>query len=373
MMDDDTLCDVYDPRLSKPDILFSDKPREADFFASEDEWAHRHQPLNPDAINRHMQCLGQSFSDALNILGQNHLKPSGFASSTALQTSELQPDSPVLMTECGSLGCPGTTNNTWLPDMAPDSLKVMLGSSLNTRSALKKRQVWSGRNQPHFTPRPNMSQITGFDNRYPLPPYLPILRGEDRLFGNMLDFVFPSGLTLDYPWAIPHLPIPRREWDEKANEFTPHHSFPMFFVEQVIEQKSKCLATGPADRMATLAAWFTDLATAPNDTLVAQYRDARLRSASERLQQLEGLLAKADSAPQEWRDYLQNGINQLNTDLDVASHADLPIKGPANSMEGDELICFWKETWVNFAAALNAWPDIWAAASKIIEKHTPVS
>ena len=367
MMDDDSVCDVYTPGQPKPDISFSDDAREADFFASEEGWAARHQELNPDPVDRHMQCLGLSFSEALDVLGQNHLKPASLTNATALQTSELHPDSPILMTECGSLGCPGTDRNTWLPDMAPDSLKRMLISEQKTNNALNSRLVWSGRSHPHFAPRPNMSQITGFDNRQMLPPYLPIERGEDRLFGNMLDFVFPSAVTLDYPWAVPHLPIPQREWYEEDLDFTPGDSFPLFFFETVLAQKSACLSSLPTERLKALSAWFNDLAAAPADSLTAMYRDTRLQSASELLQHLNSLLAEGESTPTDWQDYLKNGIKQLNADMDQVSREDFPVKGLPAAMEGAELIAFWQETWADFATALNAWPAIRKAAAEIVE------
>jgi hypothetical protein len=367
MMDDDTVCDVYSAGQLKPNITFSDDPREAEFFSSEQGWASQHQEINPDPVNRHMQCLGLSFSEALNVLGQNHLKAAGFTNTSALLTSDLNMDSPVLMTECGSLGCPGTGSNTWLPDMAPEALKRMLASEQKTDDALNKRFVWLGRNQPHFSPRSNMSAMTGFDNRQLLPPYLPIARGEDRLFGNMLDYIFPSSVTLDYPWAVPHLPIPQREWREQDKDFKQGDSFPMFFFDQVIEQKSSCLASSPGERLLTLSAWFKDLATAPNESLAAMYQDSRLRDSSQQLQKLSKLLTEGESAPADWQDYLKNGIEQLNADLDQASREDFPVKGIPQTMEGNELIAFWKETWVDFATALNAWPEIRKAAAEIVE------
>jgi hypothetical protein len=367
MMDDDSLCDVYNPGQPKPEISFSDDPREADFFANELEWAERHQAMNPDPIDRHMQCLGLSFSEALNVLGQNHLKPAGLTNATALLTSELHPDSPVLMTECGTVGCPGTGRNTWLPDMAPESLKRMLASDKKTTNALNNRLVWSGRNHPHFAPRPNMSAVTGFDNRQLLPPYLPITRGEDRLFGNMLDFVFPTAVTLDYPWAVPHLPIPQRVWRSEDLDFTPGDSFPNFIIEQVLEQKSACLASSPPERLRALSAWFKDLAVASGDLLGAMYRDTRLANSSEQLLHLSSLLAEGESAPADWQNYLQDGIRQLNADMDQASLETFPVKGLPGDREGDELITFWKNTWLGFAASLEAWPIIRKTAAEIFE------
>ncbi len=366
MMDDDTICDVFDPPQPKPNITFSDEPREADFFANEENWASLHQSMNPDPVNRHMQCLGLSFSEALAKLGENHLKPTGFTNATALQVHEINADSPVLVTECGSLGCPGTDSNTWLPDMASGSLKQMLLSEQKTTHALTRRKIWTGRNQPHFAPRPNMSQITGFDNRRMLPPYLPVMRGEDRLFGFMLDFIFPFAVSLDYPWAIPHLPLPEREWSSRDLDFTPGHSFPFFSFVKVLEYKSSCQAVTHADRLCFLSNWFKDMAAAPDETLAAMYRDARLRGDSEQLQHLGVLLSQAESAPEDWQAYLRNGIDQLKADLDTASREDFTALGYPAAMEGSQLITFWKETWADFAAALNAWPEIREEAAKIV-------
>ena len=366
MIDDDAICDVYDPPQRKPDITFSDRPREAVFFGSEQEWAQLRQPINPDPVNRHMQCLGLTVSEALNTLGQSHLKAAGFSDATAIQLSELLPGSPVLLTECGSFGCPGTGNNTWLPDMAPNSLKRMLASTKETTHALTSRKVWSGRNQPHFAPGANMSQVTGFDNRQMLPPYLPILRGEDRLFGYMLDFIFPNSVTLDYPWAVPHLPIPDRRWRDSDLSFKPADSFPMFFVEKIVEYKSSCHSVSASDRLSNLSTWFDDMASASEDSLKAMYRHSRLKSDSQRLNHLTELLASGEATPVNWQNYLRNGISQLNADLNKASREDFTPKGVPATMESDELMLFWKKVWCEFATALKAWPEIRDAATKIV-------
>lgn len=370
VMDDDIVCDVHTPPQPKPNITISDTPRESDFFQKDEDWAYLHQPINPDPVSRHMQCLGLSLAEALNVLGQNHLKPAGLENATSLLTSELQADSPVLMTECGSLGCPGTADNTSLPFIAPGSLNRMLASADKTTNALTRRKVWRGRNQPHFSPRPNMSPITGLDNRQMLPPYLPILRGEDRLFGNMLDFIYPQGITLDYPWAVPHLPMPDRQWRNKDLDFTPSPSFPMFFVEKIIELKSSHLSASPTDRLSALSAWFIDMARAPDKSLAGMYRDSCLQLDSETLMQLEQLLSASESGPVDWQNYLRNGIRQLNVSMERTSREDFPVKGLPSTMERDELITFWRGIWSDFATALNAWPEIRKAAAELIEAET---
>jgi hypothetical protein len=371
MLDDDVVCDVYSPSHVKPNITISDTAREADFFADEQEWAQLHQAINPDPINRHLQCLGLPFSEAVSALGPQHLKQAGLENMSSLHASELQADSPVLITECGSLGCPGTESNTWLPTMAGVSLKKMLASSKKTSQALTTRKVWSGRSNPHFAPRSNMSPIIGIDNSQFLPPYLPITRGEDLLFGRMVDFVFPTSVCLDYPWAVPHLPIPNREWQLKHLNFSPKPDFPMFIFDKVLEYKSICRSAAPLDRLSVLAALFRDLSHAPSDALINMQRDKNLADGSDTLKHLDSLLAANNSSPVEWQNYLRNGISQLNKGLEAFSRDSFPIKGPVTELEGEELIAFWRKTWKGFAGALDVWPEIRQAARELAESQTP--
>lgn len=366
MLDDDTICDVFEPGEPKSDISISGLPREADFFSSAHEWKGQRQALNPDPVNRHMQCLGLPLADALNTFGQHQLKPAGLSSASTEMLNKLKPGSRVLVTECGSLGCPGTASNTWLPDMSSRSIRHMLASPEKVHNALYSRMVWTGRLQPHFGARPNMSQITGFDNRAMLPPYFPIQRGEDRLFGFLLSFIFPNDLSLDYPWAIPHLPIPKREWTDQDRQFKQGPSFPFFFSDKLPGLASDCHAADPLERLKFLASCFADMAATSKRQLFEDDRDSALRSISAQIKHLSKLLEEAGDAPQEWQDYLQDGIKQLGASLGETSSDDYPVKGSPENMEGDELIAYWQQNWAGFGNALQSWPAIRTAAAELL-------
>jgi hypothetical protein len=55
-----------------------------------------------------------------------------------------------------------------------------------------------------------MSAVTGLDHRSLLPPYVPALRGEDFLFGVMLEKIAPESVVMGLPWGVPHLPVDKR-------------------------------------------------------------------------------------------------------------------------------------------------------------------
>jgi hypothetical protein len=180
-----------------------------------------------------------------------------------------------------------------------------------------------------------------------------------------LDFVMPNGVTLDYPWAVPHLPMPRRAWQAADWDFTPADSFPWFFAKQLLTWKSNCLGAEPETRFDNLATYFHDLAAAPAAALSARHRDHVLSQTSAQLRHLEKLLAEAEKAPTAWKHYLEQGIGQLKDGLDRYSRKELPLKGQPPGLAGKELVGFWRDTWSGFADCLQAWPQIREAAAAL--------
>ena len=81
---------------------------------------------------------------------------------------------------------------------------------------------------------------------------------------------------------------------------------------------------------------------------------------------LDRLLTAAESAPVDWQNYLRNGIQQLNADLERASRDDFSVKGYPDNLDEEDLFAFWKETWYGFAATLETWPKIRKAAKELV-------
>jgi hypothetical protein len=190
ILDDDVLFEVFDPPFTDPGVEFSTREREIQLFRDRKEWQGMQATRNPDLIGRHMQCLGLSLPDALSVLGIEKLDPQALAHAGAAMANRLQRSSRVLITQCGSFGDPGTGTNRWLATMNPTSRERLLGSPGLLEHALNERNCWMGRTRPVFEASANISQATGLDNRGYLPPYFPIDRGQDRLFGYMVEFIF---------------------------------------------------------------------------------------------------------------------------------------------------------------------------------------
>ncbi|MEM1411376.1 MAG: hypothetical protein AAGH19_03380 [Pseudomonadota bacterium] len=364
VLDDDIVCDIYEPE-PRPGIGFAEDEREARFYAGQEEWAETPAADRQDPVARHMALLGSELRDALGALGATRLDATAFAGADLEVIERWRADSPVLMTECGSLGDAGTGNLNWLATLRGDSLKALLNDEAALDKALVERSCWLGQYRPHIVPRANMSQLTGVDNRGLMPPYTPILRGEDRLFGDMVEFLRPDGVIVDQPWAVAHLPMPARRWDEDQQRYDTNLPFDRYALGLVERARTSAQARDPLKRLAELARIFELQADQSVADIRKDYDDQRLRAMADDYGTLQGALDRSgDQAPEAWQAFLGAGIETLNRAL-VRDPAASPAKGEPAALEGEALIQWWQDYWVRFGRALRAWPAIRQAARQV--------
>jgi hypothetical protein len=366
MLDDDVLCEVRENPAPRDGVGFSSQQRESVFFRDRSQWPATAPAPGNDPIRAHMQCLGLTVPEALAALGQSRLQQSSLAQASPVFAGSLTPKTRVLITQCGSLGDPGTSNNQWLATLGPESRDRLLQTEGLFDQALSARNCWMGRGRPVFSPAPNMSPITGLDNSAPLPPYFPAGRAEDRLFGFAVNHIFQDGVALDYPWAVPHLPLPERFWSEADNDFSSRPEFPGRLSEYIVGQAITCLSADPEDRRKHLAAAYGALAASSRAVLMDQFAEMWNADALTRLRLLQTSLEQSDGTPPRWREYLQSAIEQAQPPIITDFLSLGPDAGEARD-GGKETERFWRDAWRNFSQGIMAWPEIRAAAAEVCE------
>jgi len=370
VFDDDALCRAHDSPFSEPGLEFSTRQRQAQFFKLLDETEFPELSSDPDPVRRHMRCLGLSVPEALNVLGPKKLDQNALRSAKARFVQRLNQQSKILITECGTLGDPGTTSSRWIATIPSKSLQRLLNDPVRVENALGHRNCWLGVERPTFTPMANMSQVTGIDNRGFLPPYVPIQRGQDSIFGNTLYALFPNSVCLNYPWAAPHLPIPPRQSSDADNRIFAVANFPGDITSRTIAKMQSCQAEDPDLRLEYLATLFRDLANSPEKFIRNLHSEAWLEHKLSRMAELQSILDSSKGAPQPWVTYLQNSIQNFRTaspDPQTRAKAEDSASGP----EGDDLTKFWQSNWDNFGRGLMAWPDIRREARTIVDAEFP--
>jgi len=357
VLDDDIVCETFDPEHRRSGVSFGDRPREYLHYGSPGDWQHLRAEQDTDPLARHARILGQGLGDALGAQGIRGLTPACFEGAEVAFLEGLDERSPVLLTECGSLGDPGTDANNWLTGLEGESLERLLHDADSVSGALNHRNCWLGRGAVHVSMRGNMSQLTGLDNRRLLPPYFPIMRGEDRLFGNLLAFLHPHGVTIDQPFSIAHLPIPPRQWSGKDNDYRLPGNFPGFFLEDLVERPIETPLREPLQRLGLVARRFEELAAMNHAEVLEHALDRRLDNMSRAYCRLKAMQAPNEGAPQPWRDFVDRAVSALNRAL-VETEAAAGLSGYPADLRGEALTAWWRDSWSQFAQALRVWPAV---------------
>lgn len=209
VLDDDVIPNAVAPPLAQENFRFgSENDREAVFYSSTANLAAHESPLDKSPLVLMDQHLGRN----LGAVVSHYLKSShDLAGMDGALVNDLNCNSPILMTQCGSWGDPGTSDSRWIFHLPHSSLNRLLREHNDIASVVGSRSCWHGYRGPVISKLGTLSQLTGLDHRSLLPPYFPAGRGEDILFGTMLHRMHPSGIIFNEGWAINHSPMERRD------------------------------------------------------------------------------------------------------------------------------------------------------------------
>ncbi len=187
----------------------------------------------------------------------------------------------IRLASCGVIGDSGFYSPAHLLWMAsPETTARLRESDAVFSIALHSREVIRLVPEPTIT-RGTVCMATtlGLDNRQLLPPFLPVGRNEDGLFGNLMLRCFPEACTVHLPFGVSH----------EAPENRPYHRLPhepqtIRLSELIILLLSACTA----DDFRALGAHLVEVSSSPERfvqyarQIVAGARSALLRKIEER-------------------------------------------------------------------------------------------
>jgi len=357
VLDDDILLQAIAPPCATRALkLDSARGREAAFYNSRDALAQHALDTHHDPLTQILGNVGQSLG---NLMLDSLAGPAELAGWDGELLSRYSAQSPVLLNQCGSWGDPGTGDASWIFFLPEQSIKSLISSEQPLEHLLAARANWMGYRGPTLSAYGSLSQLTGFDHRTLLPPYFPAGRGEDALFGIMLQRVQPNSLVLTEGWAIRHEPLDNRanRGDLKPLSVKPSMSTLADWLGREPEEEK---GLTPAHRLLSVSDDIKKLAQMEIHALerlvgekIASKRISLLARCTEHLEQLSGMDASANATS--WSEFL----SQSQTGLIEALQS--PEPAPAESLfEGDSMTteASVREMGNQFADALSAWPEI---------------
>lgn len=269
VLDDDILCQAYNPPHRTGGISFSSLSREADFYFEDSEW-DRFLCKDTNLLTEHASYLGHSISQAFGKFGDSQEDELSLLSDvTIADLIPITSSSNIICTLNGSYGDPGTASLDWIFTLNAASSKRLVDSINKSSTGLPERNCWIGRSKPTLMNKFSMlSQVTGLDHSTTMPPYFPSGRNEDFLFGEMLQYMYPHSVALDLALATPHLPIQERAWNRDLVNKPANPGMNHFLAGTVSELSFNTIRPEtPALGLESLAAHFRQIGELSLDTL----------------------------------------------------------------------------------------------------------
>lgn len=365
VMDDDVLCTALLPPHSKPGLEFGLADRDADFYSSHRDMLADATAADFDPLTGHASCLGLNMGQAIQKLQDHPVEPGELEGTDSSYLRLWDAHSPVLVTQSGSMGDPGSPNTDWIYFAQGETARNLANFPGGLEGALKSRCYWLGHARPCFTKMAVMSQVTGLDNSQLLPPYFPVYRGEDYLFGAMTENIHPQAAVLSYDWSVPHIPIDAREGDPEPAPKTGKGMFSMgkYVTDNTVYQGG----IHPETRLQALANMATQLSQADDRGLATLFRRevAELQGLDQH--KFSVLLTDGSIRPPAWQSWLQESANNLNQAMQsVAEVRDLPNL-PEN-MDNAQVLDQFRSLAAGFGSALGAWTNLREAARTISDR-----
>jgi hypothetical protein len=205
MADDDTLFRVGVPPGTQEGLAFTSR-HDANayrYYATEREAMEAVAFGEHDLFALHEKLLGKQLDEiaasgeSIDLAGVD----AGFAARLSL------PGARVGVTYLGTAGDSGMSGHAFRMLEEGESLDRMLVSEATFELGMTTR--WIVKAAPKASVSSGafcMALHIGLDNRQPLPPFMPVMRNEDGVFGSVLAACYPEVFAGYLPAVVPHLP-----------------------------------------------------------------------------------------------------------------------------------------------------------------------
>jgi hypothetical protein len=307
VLDDDILAEAYSPPNGSSNLCFADvNERRVTFFNNRDTMFDAATALDDSPLRLSAATLGHPLSDVVRAYGA---EPQSLLGAHAPQWWNLV-DSRIATTQCGTWGDPGTGDKAhWVVNLKTDDIEALLALSDSVTSTLSARATFMGYPAPMAMRFGAISQLTGLDHRSLLPPYMPVMRGEDFLFGVMLEKIAPASTVMGLPWGVPHLPVDARDdvnFNGSSAARASLHSLAQWLDKQTVSGRDR------VSRLGQLADALRGLCQLTPAEALEQLSAALTQLHVQQLKRLGTVqIATAHSAQAEWASYIQRANEEL--------------------------------------------------------------
>lgn len=362
MLDDDILLDTWNLPGCDTQMMFAghEDPRETRFFASRIKALEAVQKTPIDVLRIHSELLGRSASELYKRESAPHILAQACVHLITLLANSSAAGM-IRVTCCGIAG-----------DCGADSPHVLLLSTLPCRSEILRDRgtfelAMSSREALRLAPRylvthnsGCMGYCMGVSSSGVLPPFLPIGRNSDGVFGRILSTIDTSALFGHVPCGVIH-DSQRPSRFGTVNLLASHTRL----FEVVFAILFRCgpaiIAKSVAARRRMLSAVFRELAELELDEFAAFVAGAVLEWKCRQLDHADAI-SRNGQRPAYWRDALERCRTELYAHA-VCPDYFVPVEfhhKPRREALSSVQLCLRQ-----YGEVLDMWPALMAAAQRL--------
>lgn len=315
--------------------------------------------LEIDALGVHERMLGRSLAAIAAGFSAVDL---GGASLPTLREA-LTGDVRVRATQCGHAGDSGMGSTAWVLAQRGSAIDPWLTTEATYHAATRSREIV--RSTTAYTVSDADDLMAGslgldLDVERPVPPFFPVLRNEDGLFGSHLRLTAPESRIGFCPVALVHAPPETRA---NAPDAGTRGAGRLSCVDLVLLGLATAPRMSGPQRLVTLGRWFEELGGLRPAAFEAWLRDGHWRRCTLEVERLRELLEVNGDQPPWWardvRDYLATVGERAAM---PAAHVPVEL---ARDRGPDEALAVARKLLRLWGRLLVVWPELWAAAGRI--------
>jgi hypothetical protein len=204
-----------------------------------------------------------------------------------------------------------------------------------------------------------MTTNIGLDHRTLLPPFVPVLRNEDGVFGTMLSLLFPSSFTGYAPYTVQHLPPEARTLAADAQRTRYKTQLANGLLMWIIASfRDQPVGPDGTRNVRSLGRSLQELGTLPQHRFADFLRQVAVRAMHANVVHAERQLAQRRGAPAYWAADVEAYLRAAE---EAVVHPEFAVPYDLAGNAAERLALF-QALIATFGALLIHWPDIVEAA-----------
>lgn len=364
MSDDDESCAYAPPPGADGGVSYSSRPADMPcfLFLGHQEALDFAGPLREDLVELHEGLLGRTAAEHLSdLLAADQVLDFSDAAEP-LTGALLSHGSRVIATSAGVLGDSGMGSPRSLLFLEGENRSRVVEHAESFRAASRSRFMLSAARRKCVYAGPFFRcGHSGYDARRMLPPFPPIGRNEDGVWGLLAARCYAPGALAHIPAAVVHRPPETRRFsgadflnlDLRANDVLSQ------FI-QLLPQTS-LFPLSAESALQIIGRQLCDLSEAPRAVFLDALTEARMRILAREMERCDEFLSRYRASPVDWAE----DVDRLKSAYGAAAGLHAPRLMTDAGRGSGEPVSAAQEYLGRFGRLLCMWPALVEAAQRV--------